>query len=300
MTATEPPASPARINYLLLVLANLFWAGNFIAGRLVVTEITPLQLTWTRWLIALIILIPLALRVDGRVWRAGLREWPLHVCLAVLGVIGFNLFSYVALQYTTSLDAAVVGSINPALIAVVAAIIIRERIKPLNVLGLAVSLLGVLLVLTDGNLLGTFTADYNLGELYMLGAVTVWTFYSILGRKLTTPPVTSTAIQAIMAVIILTPFIAVGGFDVSLSAGGWTGLLYIAVFPSVLSFMFWNIAVRRVGAARSGIFLNLLPVFTALLGLLMGNGISAVQLLGGGLVILGVSVTVRPPRRAIV
>lgn len=286
-------------NILFLVLANLFWAGNFIFGHMVVAEISPLQLTWARWLIALVALIPLALIVDKGAWKSALKEWPLHLLLALLGVIGFNLLSYVALQHTTAVDVALVGAINPASIAIVAAIIMRERLRGMSILGFIVSLGGVALVLTNGRLGEIFTMDYNVGQLFMLGAVAAWTLFSVLGRKLTSPPVTSTMIQAIMAVVLLTPFVLATDTDFTMSGGAWTGLLYIAFFPSVLSFMFWNIAVRRIGAARSGIFLNLLPVFTVLLSLALGGPLSIIQLIGGAVVIAGVTITVRPPKQAI-
>ncbi|SFN97496.1 DMT family transporter [Mycetocola miduiensis] len=282
--------------YLFLVLATLFWSGNYVVGNLVAGSISPLQLTAIRWAIAAPFLLVLAVLIEKPDWRAALREWPMHVLQAALGLVAFCLLSYVALAHTTALNAALVGATNPALIAVVAALLVRERIRPTSGVGLLISLLGVLLILTDGRLLEVFTTDYNVGGLYMLGAVAVWTAYTILGRTLKTAPVTSAALQSVMAAVVLAPITLLVGGPITLDLAGWWGVLYIGLFPSVLSLMLWNISVKKIGAGRAGIYLNLMPVFTALIAILMGTPVTLVQLLGGALVIAGVWLTSRPPR----
>jgi drug/metabolite transporter (DMT)-like permease len=284
--------------YLFLVLATLFWSGNYVVGNLVAGGISPLQLTAIRWAIAAPFLIVLAVLLEKPDWRAALREWPMHLLQAGLGLVAFCLFSYEALARTTALNAALVGATNPVLIAVVAALIVRQRIRRASALGLVTSLLGVLLILTNGRLLEVFTTEYNVGGLYMLGAVAVWTAYTILGRTLKTAPVTSAAVQSVMAAVALAPLTLLVGGPITLDTAGWWGVLYIGLFPSVLSLMLWNISVKKIGAGRAGIYLNLMPVFTALMALAMGTPITFVQLLGGALVIAGVWLTSRPARAA--
>lgn len=280
--------------YLSLVLANLFWSGNYVVGHLVAGHISPLQLTSIRWAVAAPFLVGLAILIEKPDWRAALHEWRMHLLQACIGLIAFCLFSYEALRHTTALNAALVGATNPALIAVVAALVLRQRMRPSSSIGLAVSLVGVLLVLTDGRLLQVFTADYNVGGLFMLGAVAVWTAYTVLGRTLTTPPVTSAAVQSMIAAVLLAPVALTVGGPVTLDTAGWWGVAYICLFPSVLSLMLWNISVKKIGADRAGIYLNLMPVFTALIALAMGTPITLVQLVGGALVIAGVWLTSRP------
>ena len=284
--------------YLFLVLATLFWSGNYVVGNLLAGGISPLQLTAIRWAIAAPFLIVLAVVIEKPDWRAALREWPMHLLQAALGLVAFCLFSYEALAHTTALDAALVGATNPVLIAVVAALIVRERMRRTSGIGLLTSLLGVLLILTNGRLLEVFTTEYNIGGLYMLGAVVAWTAYTILGRTLKTRPVTSAAVQSVLAAVALAPIaLAIGG-PITLDTAGWWGVLYIGLFPSVLSLMLWNIAVKKIGAGRAGIYLNLMPVFTAVMAIAMGTPITIVQVLGGGLVIAGVWLTSRLPREA--
>ncbi len=277
--------------YVFLVLANLFWAGNFLFGSLVVEQLSPFLLTALRWAAAAPLLIALAVVVERPRWREALREWPMHLLLAALGLVAFCVFSYEALRHTTPTDAAVVGAINPAIIAVVAGLLARERVGIRRAAGIGVSLVGVLVVISGGDLGSLVRADVNAGHVWMLGAVVVWTAYTVLSRRLSTGPVTASAVQATMTTLVLAPFAIPQLGDVDLHGAALGGLLYIAVFPSVLSLVLWNVSVKRVGASTAGVYLNLLPIFTALLGLVVGVPISLATVLGGLFVVVGVTIT---------
>ncbi|WP_100486717.1 DMT family transporter [Sporolactobacillus pectinivorans] len=277
-----------------LVFANLFWAGNYVFGKYVVAEMTPVQMTFIRWLIAIIFLFPLAQWIEKPDWKSVWKEWKVLLALSLLGILGYNILLYEALRFTSSLNAALVNSINPAMIAVFAVWLLKEKLTRINVLGLVVSLVGVLLVLTHGHLLQVFTVQYNQGDLLMLLAIAVWTFYTLIGKKMKQiPPIAATAVSAALGLIVLFPFFLASGFTFRLSPSATAGILYIALFPSVCSFIFWNSAVRDVGASRAGIFLNLLTVFTAVISLLLGKTITLPQIIGGLFVILGVYLTNR-------
>lgn len=277
--------------YVFLVLANLFWAGNFLFGSVVVEQLSPFLMTALRWAAAAPVLIVLAAIVEKPRWRDALREWPMHLLLAGLGLVGFCVFSYEALRHTTPADASVVGAINPALIAIVAGLLARESIGGRRVLGIGISLVGVLIVISRGDPASLLRADVNQGHLWMLGAVIVWTAYTILGRRLTTAPVTASAVQASLTTLVLAPFAIPQLGGVSLDGAGLGGLLYIGLFPSVLSLVLWNVSVKNVGASTAGVYLNLLPIFTALLGLTVGVPLGWSTVTGGLLVVLGVTIT---------
>lgn len=275
-----------------LVLANLFWAGNYVFGKYVVSEMTPIQMTFVRWMIAVLVLFPLAHVIEKPEWGQVWRRWKILLIMSLLGIVGYNVLLYEALRFTTSLNAALVNSINPAMIAIFAVWFLKEKVSFANSLGLVISLAGVLLVLTHGALLQVFSITYNQGDLLMLLAITVWTFYTLIGKKLgDIPPIAATAVSATLGLLILLPFFLTSGFSFHLSGMATMGILYIALFPSVGSFVFWNYAIRAVGASRSGIYLNLLTVFTALISLMLGNPITLPQILGGALVIVGVYLT---------
>lgn len=279
---------------LFLVLANLFWAGNYVFGEYLVEEMSPLQMTLSRWLIAVFILVPLAHWIERPNWRNVWKEWKTLFILALLGVISYNFLLYEALQYTTSLNAALVNSINPAVIVLFSVLFLKEKLSIKNGIGLFVSLLGVLLVLTKGQLHLIIHNTYNQGDLLMLIAILVWTIYSIIGRKTKEiPPIAATSISVIFALLIMLPMVVVSGsdFNFELSQHAIIGIVYMGIFPSVGSFIFWNMSLRQIDASKAGIYLNLITVFTAIFSLLLGNPITFVQVIGGLFVFIGVYLT---------
>ncbi|WP_031263920.1 DMT family transporter [Sporolactobacillus laevolacticus] len=277
-----------------LVLANLFWAGNYVFGKYVVSEMTPIQMTFVRWLLAVLILFPLAQVLEKPKWGQVWKRWKILLIMSLLGIVGYNVLLYEALRFTTSLNAALVNSINPAVIAIFAVWFLKEKLSVTNSLGLVISLFGVLLVLTHGALLQIFTIHYNQGDLLMLLAITVWTFYTLIGKKLgNVPPIAATAVSATLGLIVLLPFFLNSGFSYRLSQTATIGIIYIVLFPSVCSFVFWNSAIRVIGASKAGIYLNMLTVFTALISLILGKPITLPQIMGGVLVIIGVYLTNR-------
>lgn len=274
---------------ILLTLAPLFWAGNMIVGKLVLAETDPVSLTFLRWLLAAGLLLVIAQVTERPDWRAVLRRWPLLLSLSALGMVGYVLLLYFGLSSTSPLNAALINAANPALITLLAVLVLREPFGWRKAVGIPLGVLGVAVVLTDGALLSLLTLQLNEGDLLVLLAVAVWSVYTLLGRRAReVPPITSTAVQAIFAVLLLAPVLPFTGLEWPPTPGATWGLLFIAVFPSVGAYLCFNAGMRRVPASTGAIFLNLLAVFTALIGLLLGQTISAPQLVGGAIVIAGV------------
>jgi drug/metabolite transporter (DMT)-like permease len=274
-----------------LILANLFWAGNFVVGQAAMQTMEPLQLTFWRWVLAAVPLLVLAHFVERPDWRAVLRRWPVLFLLSALGMSGYTLLLYSALQNTSALNASLVTAANPALIMVLAVVLLRDRPRSLSWVGISLGLLGVLLVLTGGQLQRLLTFSINKGELLILGAITVWGLYTILARRLSIPVITSTAVQVAMAAVALSPLALVSGAGLpETPAEGWS-LAFIALFPSLGSYLLWNLALKRTTAANAGNYLNLIAVFTAIITVILGQPITVPQILGGVLVISGVLLT---------
>jgi drug/metabolite transporter (DMT)-like permease len=274
-----------------LILANLFWAGNFVVGQAAMKTMEPLQLTFWRWLLAAVPLLVLAQLVEKPDWRAVLRRWPVLLLLSSLGMSGYTLLLYSALQHTSALNASLVTAANPALILVLAVVLLGDRPRPLSWAGIALGLSGVLLVLTGGDLQRLLTFSINTGELLIVGAITVWGLYTIIARRLGIPAITSTAVQVAMAAVILLPFAVATGAGLPATASeGWS-LAFIAVFPSLGSYLLWNLALKRTTAANAGNYLNLIAVFTAIITVALGQPITVPQIVGGVLVITGVLLT---------
>ncbi|WP_109473339.1 DMT family transporter [Ornithinimicrobium cavernae] len=288
---------------LALLGATLFWAGNYVVGAAAVESIDPLDLVLLRWLIALPLLVLLARRTERPVWRETLGAWRWLVSLSLTGLLGYPLLVYVALQHTSALSAALINAANPALIVLVATVVLRERLTPLVLTGVLVALAGAVVVLSRGDIGAVLSTGFGPGEVAMLAAIVCWTAYTVIGRAgqglLRVPPVTALAVQAAITVAVLTPVsLANGGPTLPATAEAVGSVLFIAVFPSVLAYVLWSRALVGLPAGSAGVFLNLITVFVAVFTLLVGEPYSTAQLVGGLIVIVGVVATnVRTGRR---
>ena len=270
---------------------------NFVVGDRVIAEFTPLELTFFRWLGAFPILLVITLwierdRLDK--WKLAAQEWWIHIVQAVLGMVGYTLLLYAALDTTSAVNASVISAINPAVIALAAVVVLGERIRRGGVLGIAISFIGVVIVVLLGGSGGFADVSVAVGDLLILGAILAWTAYVIISRRIQTPPITATTVQVGMSAVMLAPVMALVGIQAQPSTEGWWGLAIIIVFPSALAYLLWNVAVTQLGPSRTGVFLNLLPVFTAIIAVALGDALTVWQVIGGLIVLAGVYLTTRP------
>lgn len=283
---------------LLLVIATALWGGNYIVGHYAVGSLSPLSLTWLRWALALIPLVVIAQVVERPNWLRVLRQWPRLLLMGVFGALGYPFLLYLALTHTTAVNASLINAANPALIVIFAALFLRRPAGWLGWSGIGVGLLGVLLILTDGHLGRLLALDLNTGDLVMLVAIVCWSAYAVLGTNLRLPLFSALAVQVLLALVVVTPFVLVHGVDVPQSAPVWWALIFIVVGPSVVSYLCWNAAVPRVSSTTLGASMNLVTVFTVAAAALLGELPTLVQLVGGSLVVGGVLLTVLRPRGA--
>jgi drug/metabolite transporter (DMT)-like permease len=281
---------------IALVFATLFWAGNYVVGAIAVQSISPLDLTWLRWVLAAVPLLILAQLVEKPDWRRALRSWRRLAVLAALGVAGYVLLLYTALEYTSALSASLINAANPAVMALLAAVVLRERLGWRVVAGLILGLFGVLLVITNGSLGSVFSMRFNIGDLLMLVAITVWSVYTIVGRKLDVPPITATAIQATMVAVALAPFAIAGGVTWPAEASVGLSVVFIAVVPSIGAYVLWNLALKQVSPTTAGLYLNLVTVFTVIISVILGAQLTLAQAIGGLVVFAGVALSSLKPR----
>lgn len=192
---------------------------------------SPVQITFLRWLLAAVLLVPIAHWLERPDWKQVWRHWKVLLLMSLLGVVGYTLFLYEALRFTTSMNAALINALNPAVIVLFSFLLLRERISATGIAGLLLSMLGVLLVLTGGHLQLIFQMQYNQGDLLMLLAILSWTLYSVLGRQLrSVPPVSATAAMVLLGVAALLPVFLFSGFRLPLSTQATVGILYIGIF----------------------------------------------------------------------
>lgn len=281
--------------------ATLFWAGNYVVGAAAVRELSPVSLTALRWAIAALPLVVIAQLVERPDWRAALRTWRRQLMLAVVGMIGYALLVYSALQHTSSVNASLVNALNPALIALLAAALARSAPSRRAVAGMLLALVGVLVVLTRGRVETLLSLQFNAGDLLMLGAITVWSIYTVIGRANagSVPPITATAIQAVLSAAVMAPFALAGQVHWPRTGPGTLALLFIALFPSLGAYLLWNLGLRRLpaeSAGAAGVYMNLITVFTVAINAVLGYRIGAAQLVGGALVLGGVLLVHRTRR----
>ena len=276
---------------IALVVATLLWAGNYIVGGIAVQTLSAVELTWLRWLLACIPLLLLAQVVERPDWARVLRHWPRLLLLAALGVGGYNLLLYTALQYTTPQSASLINAANPAVMVVLAAVLLREHIGWRGIAGLLLGLVGVVLIITDGALASVFTRTPNAGDVLMVAAIVVWSLYTIVGRGLPVPPITATALQGTFVAVLLAPVALLGGVRWPADAAiGWA-VIFIAIFPSIGSYVLWNAALKSIPPGRAGLFLNLITVFTVIIAVVLGAQLTTPQLVGGVIVFAGVALS---------
>ncbi|MDF2633304.1 MAG: protein of unknown function transrane [Pelosinus sp.] len=283
--------------FLFLLLCNLLWAGNFVFGKIVINEFSPLWITFLRWVIACSILLPIAVIYENlnyeKMKKIVKESWIILTCMGISGGILFNVFTYSALQFTSPTNGTLVFSLTPAITMIFSLLLWKEKISIMQIAGLSVSFMGVLTLLTGGNLMQVFQMNFNKGDLLMIAADICWMAYAFLCKKAeAVPPITAITLSSFIAVLIMIPFLIMQPLAIhQVSAMGVKGILYIGIFASVCAFILWNFSVRTVGASTANLTVNLIPVYTAIITLLMGEVISGTQMWGGAMVVMGLLLT---------
>ena len=282
--------------YFLLVLTVLFWAGNFVLARSLVDLLPPVSMASMRWSLAFILLLPF---VYSRLWRDRkllVKHWKIITLLSLFGVAAFNTTVYLGVQHTTATNATLLQSSIPILVLILSVIFFGEKISIKQLLGVCFSFVGVLVIIAKGQLDMLLAFSLNTGDLWILIAVSCWTIYSVLLRY---KPVQLDGLSFLGASIfignlILYPlvywelqYVDINSFQVTWQIS--SAVMYLAIFPSLLAYFFWNRAVAEVGAARASLFIHLLPVFGALLAtLLLGEAMQIFHLIGIILIFIGI------------
>lgn len=276
--------------YALLLCTSLLWGGNFVAGKFLVGHAGPLVLTEMRWVVALVCLVPLVWFRERKLFPPRAALWPLF-WMGVTGVVLFNWFMFMALERTSAGNVGLLSALNPVSIAIVSFFVLREKMSRRQLTGMLISLTGVLIVISRGHLASLLQLKFNVGDLFMLGAVASWGFYSVFGKKAMqhVSPYMSTLWAGVFGSLVLVPFILPSPTITAPDTAFWIATAYVSIGATVIAMLFWNIGVQKVGGTKSGIFLNFNPIFTAILSFLfLGERMTTVQLIGTMLVISGV------------
>ena len=283
-----------RNGILLLCLAMLGWAGNTIAGRMSTGEMSPMVVVFLRWFIISIFLIlflnqKLIVSIKSISGKFG---W---LCLmGALGLTGFNALFYIAAQNTTAINLGIIQGIMPAIILLGSVMLFKEAVNAIKITGLIIAFLGVLVVVSQGNYQKIILLSFNYGDMVMLCACFFYSGFTLgLKNKPVIDPIVLMTFFSLSALLFSLPLLIVeyylGSTQLPATRTAWLTILYIAFVPSFLAQVFFIRGVELVGASKAGLFINFLPIFAAILGvLLLGEKLYVYHLISLFIVLFGV------------
>lgn len=283
-------------NYFYLILATIFWAGNFVFAKIGLQTLSPMELASGRFLVASVVL--LVLMVYGRNnfrWTDIRPRLPVLFISGIIGVFGYNIMMFIGLKQTSSVNGALIMGLNPAFTLILSMMFLSVKVNKFQVLGLVLSFVGVLFVITNGDLQDLMRLNYSKGDLLLIISSLTFGIFNVLNRKYLSGinPLSITAFTTFPSAILFLlltlggPEFAIGHFN----SVNVLCILFMAVMGSVLAYFFWNSSVKEIGADKSAIYINLVPFFTAVLSVCAGQSIQANQFLGGALIISGVVIS---------
>ena len=289
--------------YLLLSLTSLFWSLNWVIGRAIVGHVTPLTLTFIRWAVAVAVMMPFAWPGIRAHWPLIRRNWKVIAWLGFWGTGLHNAFAYVGLQYTTATNGVILNSSIPIMIILLGWLIYGERITRVQALGVGVSLLGILAIISRGDPAVLAHLEMNKGDLIVLFGMVFWAAYTVFLRMKPAelPGLAMLACCAVVGLGLLFPLmllevIFLGG-RASFTPATVAAMIYVGIFPSFVGYIFWNRGVAEVGPTIAGIFVHLMPAFGALLAwLFLDERIYLFHIVGIALILAGIALTTRGHR----
>ena len=293
--------------YVLLVLTTMFWGGNSVAGKAAVGNIDPYALILLRWTGAFLVLLPFALAPIRRDWATIQARWWLYLFYGAVGYALFNVLIYVAAYFTSGVNNAIDQTAINVFVMLLSFLLFRTAVKPLQLVGVAVTIVGVMLTATHGDLRRILSLDINFGDLLVLIASLAYALYSISLRWRA-----KTNWMSFLAASFFGAVLASIVFQLTLGGGvphlvkvvpevtplGWLIVVYTVLLPSLVSQMLYVRGVELIGANRASLFINLIPLFGAIGSVvLLGERLEPFHFVAGGLIVIGILVAEWSARR---
>jgi drug/metabolite transporter (DMT)-like permease len=306
MTVTDQTSPAASGNwlanqpYLLLSITALCWAGNAIVGRLAAGHIPPVTLSFLRWSLAFLIILPFAWKHLARDWAALRSRLGTMILLSVTGIGAFNTLQYWALEHTQALNTLLLQSAGPLLVAVWSLLLLGVRLTLAQTAGILLSMAGVLIILMHGDLTKLSNIEFNRGDLIFLTALAIFGLYSVLSLK--RPAIHGLSFVGFTfgaGAACLIPLFIIELFTrplMQLNTANLLSLAYVALFPSTIAYLCFNRGVQLIGANRAAPFFHVVPVFGTIMSIVfLGENPQAFHFIGFALVLTGVFVASRKP-----
>lgn len=285
---------PVWLSYTSLAFVMLFWSGNFIVGRAMQGAIPPFTLAFVRWFGATVLVLPFAwdhLRND---WPILKKHWRITLLLGVAGVGGFNAFVYSGLRFTTATNGLLLQAAVPALVLTFNALFFRQRSSLMQIVGVLLSMLGVVLIVLRGHLEALLGMTINFGDLLVFCGVICWAAYtSLLRSRPACHPLSFLLATFVITIVTMLPLAAgefFAGMRPPLTLPTLGAFAYVAVLPSLVAYLLYNAAVRDLGAGPAGQTITLMPLFGALLAaLLLDEKLHAFHWVGMAIILSGIA-----------
>lgn len=298
--ASSPAPAAGWPLYLRLVAVPAIWGGTFIAGRLVALAVPPGVGSVLRYLIATLALVLAAKVLEGGLPRLDRRQLWVTFALGATGIFAYNLFFLGALKHLPASRTSLIIALNPVVTIGLAALLLRERLSLRRALGVILALAGVWVVISRGDITAALGQSVGLGEWLMFGGVWSWAAYTLIGRVALRglTPLAATSYASLWGTLLLGLYSLTEWRGVELQAFTWpvvVAAVYLGLFGTALAFVWYSQGVQRIGAARTVVFNNLVPVFGATFGvLLLGEPLLPSMLIGGAIAVTGVMLASRP------
>lgn len=280
--------------YFLMTMSTLFWAGAFIAGKVGIEEFSPFSLTFFRFLVATIIIFPIMIKKEKGNWKLKKDDLPIIMALGLIGMFGYHILFFTALKYTTAINSSMIAATNPLITSILASIYVGEYLGKKRLGAIILALSGVFLTITNGNMGMIKKIDFNIGDIIMIVAVLCWAIYSVMSKKVMPKysPIIITAYSFLVCLVILIPFVIYENpftYIRDVTWKGWTSVIYMAIFPSVIGYLVQQVSIKEIGPSKTMAFINLVPVFSIILSVLILNeSLSSIKIISALIIITGV------------
>jgi len=287
--------------YLLLTITMLFWGGTFIAGRILAESVPPAEAAFFRFAIASLSLAVMVYLIEGRIPRVKRDKILPLLLLGLTGVFSYNICFFNGLKYIEAGRASLIIALNPLTITVFAVAFLGERLSFIQVCGLVISLLGAFVVISNGHPAEIFSGGFGRGEAAILGCVLSWAAYSLIGRTVlsSVSPLAAVFYSALSGAVMLLAYTLASGAlpaPTAYSPYDWLSLIFLGLFGTAAGFTMYYHAIKTIGAARSSVFINLVPLFSILLAwAILDEVIKGSVLAGGAILLTGVYLTNSAP-----
>ena len=280
--------------YSLMACAALLWAGNIVLGRAASVSVPPVGLSFWRWAVAFAIFLPFVLPLVRKQWPVLRREWRLLAILGLLGVAAFHTFLYISVNTTTAINVSLIYAATPALVPLLARLVLSDRIGTRQVAGIVLSSLGIAIVVTRADWDALRALQFTTGDLWMIAAVIGWSLYSVLVKRRPADLHPNAMFAGMMGcgLLMILPFYLWEDLTARTMPLDWntTWIVgYVAIFASIIAYLCYNRGIELVGPSRAALTAHMLPVFAAILAVIfLGETLHLYHLAGAAAVVIGI------------